>query len=100
VEGGISKHFIGQIFLIRYKAVYHAHQDAIQKSQPEMVGIMGQPLAECFPDGRVSISDNGNGSVNVVVTGTTPSNLDEKIPVPAGVGRIVTTVPNPPPAPG
>ena len=55
----------------------------------------GAPAA----DGRVSISDNMNGSVNVVVTGTTPSNLDEKIPVPAGVGRIVTTVPNPPPAP-
>ena len=49
-----------------------------------------ETLAECFPDGRVSISDNMNGSVNVGVTGTTPSNLDEKIPVPAGVERIVT----------
>ena len=46
-------------------------------------------LAQCFPDGRVSISDNGNGSINVVVTGTTPSNLDDKIPAPAGVSRIV-----------
>ena len=49
-------------------------------------------LAAAYPDGNVVISDNVNGSVNVRVTGSTPSNLSDTIPVPAGISKNVTVV--------
>ena len=49
-------------------------------------------LAAAYPDGNVVISDNVNGSVNVRVTGSTPSNMSDTIPVPAGISKNVTVV--------